>query len=411
VHFDAIVIGGGPSGSFCALLLARLGWGTALIERRRAGTSKACGHCLHPAGLKLLRAAGLLEGVCRVSSGLTLRARVHVPGREPLIALMGRSGSGLLVDRVRFDSLLVDRAATEGVRVYRPASGRVGRLDEGGAVVEVVEPRGGRSRRLSAGLIVGADGLRSDVAARAGLTRPRLAGRKIGFAVDLAIPVSAPPIASPGTIEMFVVPRRAQDRAPRHVGGYLGVVRHGRRTLHVAGLIDPRGRRAGGLPGFLRRAIALHPLLAHAGLDGALGAAARRGSGADRAAACLDPAGSIVGAGPMPWRPARVARGPVALVGDAAGFTEPFTGEGMSWALRSACLLASVAAESPPGEWTDRMSRRYERAWRRGVGRRQATSRRLATVLERPALLGAFVGAAGAFPGLRDRLLRAVVAP
>ena len=88
---------------------------------------------------------------------------------------------------------------------------------------------------------------------------------------------------------------------------------------------------------------------------------------------------------------------------------EPFTGEAMSWALESAEVLSSVVADQRPGVWTAATAHRYRRAWRRRVGRRQRLCGLLATVLDRPQLQRALVGASIRQPRLRQWLVRRVV--
>jgi flavin-dependent dehydrogenase len=121
--------------------------------------------------------------------------------------------------------------------------------------------------------------------------------------------------------------------------------------------------------------------------------------------------GPLLGAGPMPCRPRRVAGHRVVLVGDAAGYIEPFTGEGMSWALESAEILATVVADLSPGGWTAAAARRYRRAWAARVGRRQRGCTWLARILSRPAVSRALFGVAARRKALVETLVRQAVMP
>ncbi|MHC4833386.1 MAG: hypothetical protein ACYTFH_05775 [Planctomycetota bacterium] len=123
-------------------------------------------------------------------------------------------------------------------------------------------------------------------------------------------------------------------------GGYLGLVREEDGTVHVAGLVGSRAARRRPQE-FLADALGL--------------AEAPR---LERATAC----------GPLPWSPRRIAGPGVVLVGDAAGYVEPFTGEGMAWAIEG---LAEYAHR------------------RRSIIARQRTCRRLAALLDRPRLVAA----------------------
>lgn len=349
---DAIVIGAGPAGSAAALLLARQSWRVALIDRAPPSRPKACGHCLSPRVHALLRAHGLLAGVTELASGRTRALRIHVPGRAPLeLGLEGDDGPGWLVDRAMFDQYLADRAAAAGAEVLRGTRARVRRDAGGSFVVEAQGPDGRRT--LRAPLMVGADGLRSAVAQAAGMDARGSVGRKFGFAFDAP---SAPP-AEDGVVRMFV-----------GRGGYLGVVPAGEGRVHAAGLVAAGAGRTNDPFAFARSLASVHPELESV-VAGACGP---------------QTTGRVLGAGPMPCRAGHVAAGQVALVGDAAGYHEPFTGEGMSWALESAALLADVASSGRIGEWSDLSARHYRHMWRRRIGQRQLVCRALSAALERP---------------------------
>ncbi len=379
------MIGAGPAGSSVARALAGLGWRTALVERGPRHRGKACGHCLNPRAARLLRSAGLLNDTRRLAVGATRRLRVHAEHCSPVSAELPaceETGPGLLVERHRFDQMLIDRAAEAGVRVLQPASANLAAVGRHEALVEVTQ---GRDRlRLCCPLVVGADGLRSATAAAAGLGPPARVGRKYGFALDV-------PLAEAGTgwmpeadtIEMFVT-----------ADGYLGIVRHGPGLLHLAGLVG-QGVAARSPYGFIGAAARRFGVLGQTGLDD------------------LDPHQCIrlLGAGPIPCRPGRIAAGPVVLVGDAAGYTEPFSGEGMSWALQGAQVLAEVAARREPGSWPSDASRDYQRSWRRHVGRRQYLGRALSTALERPGLGRSLHRVAGRHPSIARWLIGQAVLP
>lgn len=358
-RFDAVVVGGGPAGSTAALCLARLGWRVALIERRPRGRAKACGNCLNPRGVRALERLGVAEAVLgqkpeAAVTWPTRLLRLHLPGEPPLESRLDPDGAvaGAVVDRGTFDDRLLDAAARCGVEVIRPATGRLVPAADGSAVVEVVS-RETNPRRLGSNLMVGADGLGSRVA-RGGLP---FCGRKVGFAASLAASPGAGDCPEPGVIEMVVVP-----------GGYLGAVRNASGSIHVAGLID------------LTHVRHWQPAELVAAAAAVLG---------------LDPATASgqLGAAPMPWRPSAVTGPRTALIGDAAGYVEPFTGEGMGWALESAELLAESVAGRPPGSWDESAARCYRRSWQRAIGSRQRTCRVVASLVAHPRLVAVCPGA------------------
>lgn len=380
---DAIIIGGGPGGAVAALGLARMGWKCLLLERGERGRIKTCGHCLNPRVLPVLSRLGLLDDVQRLARGRTSRLRVHLPPGDVLSCRWAdgaSAGRGLLLERHRFDQLLLDRAALAGAEIRQPASARIVRRDERGVTVEVREADG--VAEVRSGLVVGADGLRSKVAAAAGLPGSRRrSGRKYGFSFDVQVPAASR--IEPGAIEMFVTE-----------AGYLGVVRQGSRTLHLAGLVAPSSGRGPRDPlRFTERVARRFRVLRDLSLDRL-----------ERLEVT-----PVVAAGPMPSCPRRVANRWAVLVGDAAGYVEPFTGEGMSCAIDGADALAESLEGVRPGQWSGAAARRYHRAWSRRIGRRQRLCAAVAWTLQRPRLLSRLQSLGSRNPGLTRWLVNQVV--
>jgi flavin-dependent dehydrogenase len=172
-------------------------------------------------------------------------------------------------------------------------------------------------------------------------------------------------------------------------GGYLGVVARSDQRLHVAGLVSP-SKAACNPVQFIESVARRFDVLRASGL-GRL----RRSS-----------VSRLLGAGPIPCRPRGVAGARVALVGDAAGYVEPFSGEGISAALESAEALADAVAGQSPGDWTPATARTYQANWTRRIGRRQHLVGLLARALERPCLTGSVVSLTGRSPALAAWLVR-----
>ncbi len=265
----------------------------------------------------------------------------------------------------------------------QPASARIIELTPRGAVVQLRRPGPGHDPNVHVRcrLVVGADGLRSAIADASGLARRRRVGRKFGFAMDVDAAESG--AVEPGTIEMFVVR-----------GGYLGVVGRSDRRLHVAGLVS-RVADAGNPVEFIEFVAHRFDLLRSSGLH-----RLRRSR-----------FGRLLGAGPIPCRPRGVATDRVVLVGDAAGYAEPFSGEGISWALESAATLAHSVEHGKPGDWTPTTARVYQREWSRRIGRRQQFARMLARTLERPGLVGGLLGVTNRYPAIATWLVRRAAMP
>jgi flavin-dependent dehydrogenase len=91
-------------------------------------------------------------------------------------------------------------------------------------------------------------------------------------------------------------------------------------------------------------------------------------------------------------------------VGDAAGYVEPFTGEGMAWAVASAAALAPIAAR----DWHPGLAREWEAAHRRVLGRRQLGCRVIAKALRFPRLTRLAVRVLSTFPALARPVVAAI---
>jgi 2-polyprenyl-6-methoxyphenol hydroxylase-like FAD-dependent oxidoreductase len=188
----------------------------------------------------------------------------------------------------------------------------------------------------------------------------------------------APATYQPGTIYM------ATAR-----GGYVGLVRVEDERLDVAAAFDATFVKAAGGPG-----AAAEVVLREVGWPVPSGLAE------------------------LPWRgtpaltrrPARLAGRRLFVVGDAAGYVEPFTGEGMVWAVTSAAALAPIAARAAR-EWHDDLVREWEATHARVVGRRQRVCRVVSRVLRSPRLTGLAVRALGAFPFLSRPVVAALNRP
>jgi 2-polyprenyl-6-methoxyphenol hydroxylase-like FAD-dependent oxidoreductase len=175
--------------------------------------------------------------------------------------------------------------------------------------------------------------------------------------------------------------------AGRH--GYVGLVRVEDRSLNIAAAFST---------GFLRTL----------------------GSPGRAASAILEEAGfpAIPGLESADWRgtPALTRRArPLGderlfILGDAAGYVEPFTGEGMAWALVSGLAIAPTALRAIEG-WTPGLLREWSAAHRRLVGRRQVVCRAAALALRQPWLIPAVFGTLGRWPGASGYVLRRLNAP
>ena len=316
-----VVVGGGPAGAATAFWLARAGVPVTIVDRARFPRTKACAEYLSPQASRLLDAMGVLEAVEAAGaaqlSGMRIRAPDGTTFEGRFAADHGYRGyrdRGLALPRMTLDAILLAAACNAGAQLVE--GWKVGDLlrDDDGRVVGVsgVDPQG-RDAEIRARIVIGADGLRSIVGRRLGLLRRSRRFERFALVAHFA---GVDGIGDQG--EMHV----ASD-------GYVGLADVGHGVTNVA-LVVPAAvmpRANGDAGGFLQQWLMAQPHLA---------ARFRR---AER----VEP---VRIAGPFASHARRAWAPGAALVGDAADFFDPFTGEGIYTALRGGELLAPYVEDA-----------------------------------------------------------------
>jgi flavin-dependent dehydrogenase len=317
-HVDVCIVGGGPAGTTLAALLARAGHEVLVLERAPTWRWRACGVFSSPAATTALARLGLDDSSVRDAARPIPAMRLEVP-RAPSVRLTyGDDGSltrpAVAFDRAVLDESLLEMATGAGARVERGVAATGVDVTAHGPGRVMVRGQGGGERAIEARVVVGADGIRSLVARRAGVARPARLGHRVG----LTFHVRDPRPETPRDARMVVLDGAYCGLAPVPGGRVnVGIVLTGRRWL---GLLARQGATA----------TARHVLGSIPPTDGEPDWAT--------AEACERPAG----AAPLGHRVFRRAGRGWLLVGDAAGFLDPFTGEGLHRALVSAELAASA---------------------------------------------------------------------
>jgi flavin-dependent dehydrogenase len=365
---EVAVVGGGPAGALAAAWLARAGREVVLLEGSPAYRWRACGVFSSPATVTALRRAGLDEATLRRVARPIPAMRVEDGAGTTFRLTYGDDGSpwrsAVGFDRSALDPALLGMASDAGASVRLGM--RVERIDlrADGSTLDVRGPDG--DGQLVARLVVGADGRRSLVARTAGVARAARLRPRVGLTYHLAERANddARAVATDPPID-------ARMRVLRD--GYVGIapVPGGRVNVGIVlgSSWSPELARDGA-PRVAER------ILATIQATDADRADWRHGTPLDRTA----------GASPIGHRVTRRAGDGWLLVGDAAGFLDPFTGEGLHRAVVSAELGARAVDAALRGD-RDALGA-YDRAMRRRFGGKDVLSWMIQGFLGRPVLFG-----------------------
>lgn len=309
-HYDVIIAGAGPAGSACGTLLAREGLSVLLLDKSKFPRDKICGDCINPASWTYFDLLGVTEALRRLDLRIIESIRIaNLGGKEIVVKAPANSARPFFaIRRSILDNLLLQNAMREGARFLEETMFLDATKEDSWNVL-VRRNNGIESYRCD--YLVGADGRNSTVANKIGAwsrTKSSVVSQKrigIQWHSDFQSAIGS-------EVQLYTM----KD-------GYFGIVNVDDRNSNIAMVTNPNVARKAldNFPGFIEETVFSNPII---------GQYARH----------FEPHNEVVTTFPINpvrryWRESKTF-----LAGDARQTVEPFTGEGVSFALEDGIRTA-----------------------------------------------------------------------
>ena len=365
--WDVIVIGAGVAGAVAARQAALAGHRVLLIDKRQFPRRKVCGACLNQVALDVFQQLGLSDVIAGLGGTDLNRFSLHCGRRTLQVPLP----AGIALSRETLDETLIREAVSAGVEFLPETMAKVGEHEPGSRDVKLQQ--GGLESLIKGRCVVVATGLES-VSSHGSCewTTEVVAASRVGAG---CVVEGAGDDYSAGTIWMAA-----------GTGGYTGLVRVEGGRLNVAAAFDRDFLRAQGSPARAASAV----------LEQARMPVPQEFNSADWQ-------GTI-----QLTRTTRpVASHRVFLIGDAAGYVEPFTGEGMAWGLLTAQHVIPWVSKTVAGaEWSASIGHGWGTEYGKLIDHRQKLCRRFAWFLRSPTLISMSLSVGAVWPRLAHGLVK-----
>lgn len=372
--WPVIVVGAGVAGATLAASLAGGGRRVLVIDKSPFPRAKVCGGTLNPRAVASLRRLGLGNVLDSLRPNRVFGVEWRMPSAAPALLEFDPSAEALAVSREALDAALLREAVARGAD-FLPGVRCVSSRVEGEARVLGLMTSAGSVPGISADLVLGCDGLGSGLAADAGLCAPAPRRGPDYIGTSIVLPPDCVLGVPPDRIVMAV-----------GVRGYAGAVRVEGGRWNVAAAIRVDGLRAAGGP-----ALVAEEILGSCGVRILEGSAPR--------AWCVSRPG-LDRAVVRPWGERLL------LVGDAGGYVEPVTGEGMAWALHSVEALQDLLRDG----WSEGVGAAWEGTWRRTIRDRRALVRAAGSAARSPTATRAALAGLRVVPGVGRWIARFLTA-